>query len=238
VVAPDAAGIAEQLAAAERAIIDQRVSGEQLAWYGHLQQVVYRTLVEQATLREAVLELLPAEVAPIARANLEAGLNLRAMVNPGEKLPPWRVVEPASLEELRALYQAAEAEFGVPWQYLAAVHLVETFMGRIRGTSVAGARGPMQFIASTWAIYGEGDIESNRDSIRAAARYLKASGAPGNMAAALYAYNPSQRYVRAVTNYAERMRADQAAFRGYYHWQVYFLTTAGDAHLPVGYYRE
>ena len=76
---------------------------------------------------------------------------------------------------------------------------------------------------------------SNRDSIRAAARYLKANGAPGNMANALFRYNQSQRYVRAVTAYAEVMRADANAYRGYYHWQVYYLTTGGDNLLAVGY---
>ncbi len=45
-------------------------------------------------------------------------------------------------------------------------------MGRIRGLSVAGARGPMQFIPETWARWGRGDIDSPRDSILAAGRYL------------------------------------------------------------------
>jgi hypothetical protein len=30
------------------------------------------------------------------------------------------------------------------------------------------------------------------------------------------------------------MRADEAAFRGYYHWQVYYRTIAGDQLLPEG----
>jgi hypothetical protein len=51
------------------------------------------------------------------------------------------------------------------------------------------------------------------------------------MARALYAYNPSRRYVRAVTAYAEQMRADRRAFLGYYQWQVYY----GDTLLPEGY---
>src|SRR5437899_2712296 len=77
----------------------------------------------------------------------------------------------------------------VPWSYLAAIHLVETRMGRIRATSVAGAQGPMQFMPATWERYGEGDVNSDRDSIRAAARYLRANGAPGRMADALFRYN-------------------------------------------------
>jgi membrane-bound lytic murein transglycosylase B len=49
-----------------------------------------------------------------------------------------------------AAYQAAEAKLAVSWEYLAAIHLVETGLGRIRGTSSAGAQGPMQFLPSTW----------------------------------------------------------------------------------------
>ena len=67
----------------------------------------------------------------------------------------------------------------MPWTYLAAIHLVETRMGRIRGASTAGARGPMQFLPSTWALYGAGgDINDPRDAILAAARLLRHHGAP------------------------------------------------------------
>ena len=59
------------------------------------------------------------------------------------------VTPPAA--ELLADYNAAAQATGVGWQYLAAVHLVETRMGRIRGTSAAGAEGPMQFLPSTFA---------------------------------------------------------------------------------------
>jgi len=93
----------------------------------------------------------------------------------------------------------------------------------------------MQFMPATWAAYGEGDINDYRDAIRAAARYLRASGAPADMVTALYRYNPSARYVRAVMAYAELMRVDPNAYRGYYHWQVYYLTRDGDVRLPVGY---
>ena len=139
---------------------------------------------------------------------------------------------PLPAAELLAEYRAAEAATGVPWQYLAAVHFVETRMGRIRGNSVAGAQGPMQFIPSTWEIYGAGgDINDTHDAILAAARLLRANGAPSDMASALYAYNPSRRYVRAVTSYAEQMMADERAYLGYYHWQVYY----GGRLLPEGY---
>jgi hypothetical protein len=235
VLAADAAGLAEQIAMTERTVRDPAVTGPQLSWTAHLQQLVYRHLVEQPQLRDAVLAALPEDVLFAAKANLRAGVEHRELVSPSAKLPSWKIVEPLPPEEIQESYRAAEAEFGVPWYYLAAIHLSETFMGRIRGASVTGAQGPMQFMPATWAAYGEGDVNDSRDAIRAAARYLRASGAPSNMANALFRYNNSDHYVQAVTAYADVMRSDPAAFRGYYHWQVYYLTTGGDVHLPVGY---
>jgi membrane-bound lytic murein transglycosylase B len=236
VAASDPDALAFQIVVAERAVRDASVKGADLAWFGHLQQLTYRRLAARPELHDQVLGVLPADIRVAAMANADATADLRATVVPGPNLPTtWRIVEPAPLDDLARYYREAEAEFGVPWAYLAAIHLVETRMGRIRGTSTAGAQGPMQFIPSTWAAYGEGDVNSNRDSIRAAARYLRANGAPGNMGNALFRYNQSQRYVRAVTAYAEVMRADANAYRGYYHWQVYYLTTGGDILLPVGY---
>ncbi|MDP9252753.1 MAG: lytic transglycosylase domain-containing protein [Chloroflexota bacterium] len=230
--------IAAQIAIAERAVRDPSATGALLAWMGHLQQRDYRALAARPEWRDAFLAAVPVELRGAITANLDATSDLRATVVPGPDLPnAWRIVEPAPLDDLSRFYRDAEAEFGVPWSYLASIHLVETRMGRIRGTSVAGAQGPMQFMPGTWAAYGEGDVNSDRDAIRAAARYLKANGAPANMANALFRYNNSQRYVRAVTAYAEVMRADPAAYRGYYNWQVYYLTTKGDILLPVGYGR-
>lgn len=238
VVAEDPAGIAAQMATAERAIRDRSVSGLDLAWMGHLQQLTYRKVAAQPSQRALVLAALPAEVRAAATANMDATSDLRSLVNPGSTLPAaWLIVEPAPMEELLGYYRSAEAEFGVPWYYLASIHLVETRMGRIRGTSTAGAQGPMQFMPATWAAYGRGDVNSNKDAIAGAARYLKANGAPANMPSALFRYNNSDRYVRAVTAYAENMRTDEGAFRGYYHWQVYYLMTRGDILLPVGYGR-
>ena len=214
------------------------MSGEELVWLGHLQQVAYRRLVERPEWRDAVLAALPDDLRQIAIANVDAGTDLRALTAPRAELPPWRIIEPAAAAELERYYREAEAEFGVAWTYLAAIHLIETRMGRIRGTSTAGAQGPMQFLPATWAAFGEGDVNSDRDAIRAAARYLHHNGAPGNMANALFRYNNSQRYVRAVTAYAEVMRAEPLAFRGYHGWQVYYRTIRGDVLLPVGYRRD
>ena len=67
----------------------------------------------------------------------------------------------------------------------------------------------MQFMPATWAAYGlGGDISDPRDAILGAANYLHANGAPGDETRALFRYNPSSDYVRAVSRYARRIRAD------------------------------
>ncbi|PZS40845.1 MAG: hypothetical protein DLM62_00680 [Pseudonocardiales bacterium] len=155
-------------------------------------------------------------------------------------VPAWRVVEPLAAPQLRAYYAEAQRRFGVPWSVLAAVHLVETRMGRIVGLSTAGAQGPMQFLADTWARYGlGGDVWNTRDAILGAANYLAANrGADGTDAGldnALYRYNNDARYGRAVRAYAALMQADGRAFLGFHAWQVYYRTSLGDVALPTGY---
>jgi hypothetical protein len=236
VAATDPDGLAEQLLAAQRAIDDATTTETGLAAAGHLQQVAYRALAAQPEWDAGVKAALPAAMHAAVDANVEAGRQLRALVrNPRPNLPAWRILTPEPADALRGHYEAAEAEFGVPWQYLAAVHLTETRMGRIRGTSTAGAQGPMQFLPSTWEAYGEGDINDTGDAIRAAARYLKANGAPERMDDALYRYNPTEKYVIAVNAYAQQMIANERQFLGYYHWQVYYWSTLGDVWLRVGY---
>jgi hypothetical protein len=41
--------------------------------------------------------------------------------------------------------------------------------------------------------------------------------------------------VRAVNQYAALIGSDPAAFASFYRWDVYYLTTAGDVLLPIGY---
>jgi soluble lytic murein transglycosylase-like protein len=184
-----------------------------------------------------VLRAVPAHLRRTERLHVAARRAFRAMhVRLSRTLPAWRVVAPAPEPDLLSFYREGERRFGVPWEVLAAVNLVETGMGRIRGTSVAGARGPMQFMPGTWARFGRGDIDDPRDAIIAAARYLAHNGAGrGHVDRALFAYNRSARYVRGVQAYAAVLRADPAALRGLYDWQVVYLSRRGDVWLPEGY---
>ena len=93
----------------------------------------------------------------------------------------------------------------------------------------------MQFLPSTWAVCCTGDIEDPRDAILGAATYLVSKGAPGDMGAALYGYNPNDGYVGSVTAYASNLMADPLAYRGYHAWEVYVASAAGTVRLPVGY---
>ena len=224
--------LAAQLTTAETAIRDPATPTGKLPALGRSQQRAYRTLVRHPRLIPKVLAQLPSRLRRTGKANMLAGSELRKLNRPARRLPRWRIVAPAPAGQLLAAYRAAQAKLAVPWEYLAAIHLVETRLGRIKGISSAGAQGPMQFLPSTWTRYGRGgDIQATGDAILAAARLLRANGAPADMAAALYAYNPSRRYVRAVSAYASQLRANRRTFLGYYHWQVFY----GDTLLPEGY---
>lgn len=230
----DPRAVAERLVSVEAAIRSPATPAPEFARLGTLQQAAYRQLVAHPEWMPIVLDRLPPNLRSVAEANVTAGRELRPLARPRPTLPPWRIVTPPPPEELLGYYREAQDSFGVPWEYLAAIHLVETRMGRILGTSSAGAQGPMQFLPSTWARYGEGDINDPHDAILAAARYLVARGAPQDMPRALYGYNPSQRYVRAITLYTQQMQAEPRTYQAYYHWQVYYRTTQGDALLYEG----
>ena len=210
-------------------------AGDEYASLGDRQQHGYQLLAAHPDWVPAVLNA----VSPTARAaiqdNLGAAQQIDSLNGSRSSLPHWLIIAPPVPEVLLGYYREAQQAYGVEWQYLAAINLIETNMGRIRGLSSAGAQGPMQFMPATWASYGHGDVNNPHDAIQAAGRYLKAHGAPQNMSRAIYAYNPSNLYVRAVQLYAQQMFANERAFLGYYSWQVYVQTTGGAVLLPEGF---
>jgi membrane-bound lytic murein transglycosylase B len=232
VAADDSAALATQLVAVETAVRAQVTSEAELYRLGPLQQQVYRRLAHHPDWLAAVLGSTPPTLQPAVRANLTAQLELQALTPPRTDLPAWKIGPPAPAADLLRAYHESEAASGVPWAYLAAIHFVETRMGRIHSPSTAGALGPMQFLPSTWATYGRGDVNNDRDAILAAGRFLRAHGAPAAMASALFRYNPSAHYVRAITAYAEVIGGDERAWFAYYHWPVLVRLVSGDVVLP------
>jgi len=187
------------------------------------EQRTYRRLGRRPQLARAVIAALPARLRAEARDNVLARYELSHIrsvsVGPPPKIAIGRA-EPA--DALRAHYRRAWRRFRVGPPLLAAVNFVESGFGRLRNRSISGARGPMQFIPATWQAYGlGGDIADPRDAILGAANYLHANGAPGDETRALYRYNPSTAYVRAISAYARRIRADWRRFYAYYAWAVF-----------------
>jgi hypothetical protein len=203
------------------------------------QQAAYRVLGRHPEWDTVARARIPASLLDVYDRNIDARRQLTVLGASDIKdtLPAWRINPPAPADELLGYYRQAEAATGVGWNYLAAIHLIETGLGRIAGTSSAGAQGPMQFLPSTFAEYGDGgDIHSLRDSIMAAGRHLAANGFAADRDGAIFRYNNSDRYVQGVNDYAAVLAADPAAFAGYHRWDIYYrTTTAGDVLLPVGY---
>ena len=106
---------------------------------------------------------------------------------------------------LLSIYQAAGIQYGVRWEVLAAINEIESDYGRNLNVSSAGALGWMQFMPSTWRMYG---VDANKDgrkdpynpvdAIFAAARYLKAAGYEEDPRRAVFAYNHATWYVDSV----------------------------------------
>ncbi len=225
---------------AEEAIRNPNLDDAEASQWGQRQQRLYRVLAENPDWGNAVIAAVSDESRFGVEQNWAARQALSSLVKSAklaDSLPAWQLREPLPVEELMAYYREAEAQTGIPWSYLAAINLVETRMGRIEGFSTAGATGPMQFLPSTWAECCEGDPTIDRDAIIGAGVYLVLVGGASDIQKALYRYNNSDRYVNAVTAYAEVMAKDELAYRGYHAWQVYFLSSAGLIRMPADYYQ-
>jgi Transglycosylase SLT domain len=144
--------------------------------------------------------------------------DVRSALGPGTTLirtrPRRRAVErPANggrPTNYLELFQASAARYcpGLSWTVLAAIGQIESGDGANNGPSRAGALGPMQFLPSTWKVWGISafgepsppDIMDPYDAVPSAARYLCAAGAatPAGLPRAIYAYNHATWYVAEV----------------------------------------
>jgi len=112
---------------------------------------------------------------------------------------------------LLPIYQACGTQYGIPWQVLASINRIETAFGTNLNVSTAGALGWMQFMPSTWEMYGVDANDDGRkdpynpvDAICAAARYLNAAGGEDDLRGAIFAYNHADWYVDEVLLYANQ----------------------------------
>jgi hypothetical protein len=121
-------------------------------------------------------------------------------------------------KRLVPIYEQAAARYGLGEQgpsILAGINWVETGFGTNLGVSSAEAEGWMQFLPSSWEGYGvDGNGDGAKDpynpwdAIFAAARLLRASGAPGNWHDAIFSYNHAECYVSDVLEHARRFAGD------------------------------
>ncbi|HWY79163.1 MAG TPA: lytic murein transglycosylase [Candidatus Sulfotelmatobacter sp.] len=98
----------------------------------------------------------------------------------------------APLTNFDAVYQAAGAKYGIPWQILYGIHMTETGGRDGAISSGHGPEGPMQFMPGTFSAYavdGDGDgnanIDNATDAIYTAAHFIAAHGSVMN---GLHAY--------------------------------------------------
>ena len=184
-------------------------------------------LASYKSVENSVVPLLPANVQSPMRYTI-AGLHSLYILGGIDEYYLVNVhfthayTEAKPVSALRSYYLEAQQRYGVDASYLASINFIESNFGRINGPSSANAQGPMQFLPSTWANYGEGgDIMDPHAAILAAARYLVHYGAPYNMRLAIWHYNLDYDYVDAVEYFARAYRADPGWLDRMYYWNTY-----------------
>lgn len=145
--------------------------------------------IENPTLVKAGQELEIRREAPTETEELKEELAViyEEIINPSPTPAPEGVV--AGVREIlpagsfEQVYKDAASKYGVPWEILFGLHMVETGLrdGPIGGGG--GPQGPLQFMPGTWAAYGVdgngdgvADINNAIDAIHGAANYLVAHG--------------------------------------------------------------
>jgi hypothetical protein len=142
-------------------------------------------------------------------------------VTVGTSLPVDNHVPSGKPASYLALYQESAAKYcsGLSWTVLAAIGQIESGNGVNVGPSSAGALGPMQFLPSTWQIWGitafgetgTPNIMDPFDAVPSAARMLCADGAASGgsgLRQAIFDYNHATWYVDEVLALANEYAAE------------------------------
>jgi len=138
-----------------------------------------------------------------------------------QQLPTASVTGDGAPTSYLQLFKASAAQYcpGLSWTVLAAIGQIESGDGQNMGPSSAGALGPMQFLPSTWQLWGidafgqtgPPNIMNPYDAVASAARMLCADGAARGGTAlynAIYDYNHADWYVREVLALAAQYAAE------------------------------
>jgi hypothetical protein len=232
--------LAAELTEVERRLGHDGIDQASALPWGRRQQVLYRVLSAHPDWADAVLAAAGDDVRSVVGLNWQARSELSALTASEPlrpTLPAWAIRAPRPADELLGYYRESALANGVPWEVLAAINLVETRMGRIQGVSSAGAVGPMQFLPTTWARCCTGDPTDDHDAIVGAGRYLVHRGAHDDLDKAIFGYNRSSHYVRAVRAYAEVLTLQPGRYYGYHAWDVVYPSSAGLVRLNEGYHQ-
>jgi hypothetical protein len=141
-----------------------------------------------------------------------------------QPLPVTRAPSGAMPTSYLQLFQDSAADYcpALSWTVLAAIGQIESADGTNNGPSSAGALGPMQFLPSTWAVWGidafgqtgTPNIMNPYDAVASAARMLCADGAASggtSLSAAIFDYNHATWYVNEVLALAAEYAQDYPA---------------------------
>ena len=144
-LASDPVQMADDLVADEQALRDPTSSEAVLTGAAHRQQAAYRALGEHPEWDAIARPRIPPSLLDIYDRNVDAQRQFTGILasDPQDTLPAWRIDPPVPANKLLGYYREAQAATGVGWNYLAAINLIETGLGRIVGVSPAGAQGPM-----------------------------------------------------------------------------------------------
>jgi hypothetical protein len=157
------------------------------------------------------------------QAALGSGARVVALVpdTVSTRLPVVRTVPAGRPASYLDLFRASAALYcpGLSWTVLAAIGQIESGDGQNMGPSTAGALGPMQFLPSTWKVWGIAgfgetgppDILDPFDAVPSAARMLCADGAAAGsqgLRQAIFDYNHASWYVDEVLTLAAEYAAE------------------------------